>query len=180
MPSEPRRSDIEGARSELCRRLQSRRAEVEAAVATRVYSLADPAKVGAPEYLRGLRSSLTVAVDYAFTSIELGEQRSPPIPPALSAQTRAAAREDVGLDTVLRRYFAGYTHIAEFALQEFEASDLLRKHSLREVLRGQAAVFDRLIAEVSSEYVREAAARGVSTEQRRAERVRRLLAGEAI
>jgi PucR-like helix-turn-helix protein/diguanylate cyclase with GGDEF domain len=142
--------------------------------------LADPAQVDDPEYLRGLRSSLTVAIDYAFTSIELGEQRSPPIPPVLSAQTRAAARGDVGLDTVLRRYFAGYTQIAEFALQEFESSDLLRKHSLWELLRGQAAVFDRLIAEVSTEYIREAATRGVSTEQRRAERIRRLLAGEAI
>jgi PucR C-terminal helix-turn-helix domain/GGDEF-like domain len=174
-----RAGDIDSARTELCRRLRSRRAEIEAAVATRVYSLADLPQMGDPEYVRGLRLTLSVAIDYAFTSIELGEQRSPPVPLALTGQARAAAREDVGLDTVLRRYFAGYSQIAEYAVQEVESSDLNR-FSVQELLRGQAAVFDRLITEVSAEYSREAASRGVSREQRRAERVRRLLAGEAI
>ncbi len=168
------------ARGKLCARLRSRSPEIEAAVATRVYALADPAETADPEYASGLRAALRTAIEYGLAALEVGERRSPPVPPELPAQARAAARSDVGLETVLQRYFAGYTLLVDYAIEEADASGLLDKVALRELLRGQGVVFERLIAEVSSEYRREASGRLRSKEQRRAERVRRLLAGELI
>ncbi|HSS33134.1 MAG TPA: helix-turn-helix domain-containing protein [Solirubrobacterales bacterium] len=168
------------ARSELCVRLRSRRTELEAALATRVYALADPSEVGDPDYVGGLRAALVTAIDYGLDALEVGERRSPAIPPALLAQARAAARSGVGLETVLSRYFAGYTLLLDFSIEEADAGGLLDKVALRELLRGQGVVFERLIAEVSADYRREASGRLLSNEQRRAERVRRLLAGELI
>jgi hypothetical protein len=170
----------ESARSQLCARLRSRRPEIEAAVATRVYALGDPAEVADPDYLSGLRASLTEAIEYGLAALEVGERRSPAIPPALPAQARAAARSGVRLETVLQRYFAGYTLLVDYAIEEADAGGLLDKVALRELLRGQGVVFERLIAEVSADYRREASGRLISNEQRRAERVRRLLAGELI
>lgn len=171
---------IEQARAELVARLRARRAEIEGGIATSVYSLADPTEVLDPDYLDGLRASLASAIDYALNSIELGERRSPPIPPALAVQARLAARCNVSLATVLRRYFAGYVQISQFTFEEIEAADLLGDPGLRELLSGQASVFDRLIAEITAEYSREAASQAKSAGQRRMERICRLLAGEAI
>jgi hypothetical protein len=168
------------ARGKLCAQLRLRRPEIEAAVAARIYALADPTEVADPEYVSGLRASLTTAIEYGLAALEVGERRSPPVPPELPAQARAAARSGVGLETVLQRYFAGYTLLVDYAIEEADASGLLDKVALRELLRGQGVVFERLIAEVSSDYRREASGQLRSNEQRRAERVRRLLAGELI
>jgi hypothetical protein len=171
---------VEVARGKLCARLRFRRPEIEAALATRAYALADPAEVADPDYVGGLRASLSTAIDLGLAAIEAGEGRLPEIPPALPAQARAAARCGVGLETVLGRYFAGYTLLVDYAMEEADAGGLLDKLALRDLLRGQGVVLDRLIAEVSNDYRREASGRLVSTAQRRAERVRRLLAGELI
>jgi PucR-like helix-turn-helix protein/diguanylate cyclase with GGDEF domain len=167
-------------RGKLCAQLRLRRPEIEAAVATRIRALGDPTEVTDPEYISGLRAALTTAIEYGLAALEVGERRSPPVPPELAAQARTAARSGVGLDTVLQRYFAGYILLVDYAIEEAGVGDLLDKVALRELLRGQGAVFERLIAEVSSDYQREASGRLRSNEQRRAERVRRLLAGELI
>jgi hypothetical protein len=171
---------LESARSELCERLRSRSPEIEAAIATRIYALADPSEVADPDYVSGLRTSLAAAVQYGLAALEVGERRSPAVPPALSAQAQAAARIGVGLEAILQRYFAGYTQLIDYVIEEAELSGLLNKVALRDLLRGQGVVFERLIAEVSDDYLREASGRLISTEQRRAERVQRLLAGELI
>jgi PucR C-terminal helix-turn-helix domain/GGDEF-like domain len=171
---------LDSARGELCERLRSRGPEIEAAIATRVYALADPSEVADPDYVGGLRAALATAIQYGLAALEFGERRSPGVPPALAAQARAAARSGVGLETVLQRYFAGYTLLVDYVIEEAEASGLLNKVPLRDLLRGQGVVFERLIAEVSRDYLKAASGRLISSEQRRAERVRRLLAGELI
>lgn len=171
---------LESARCELFERLQSRGPEIEAAIATRIDALADPSEVADPDYVNGLRTSLAAAVRYGLAALKVGERRSPAVPPALSYQARAAARSGVGLEAILQRYFAGYTQLVDYVIEEAELSGLLSKVALRDLLRGQGVVFERLIAEVSRDYLQEASGRLISTEQRRAERVRRLLAGELI
>jgi hypothetical protein len=171
---------VDSARSELGARLRSRYPEIEAAVATRVYALADPVEVADPDYVGGVRASFATAIEYGLAALEVGERRSPEVPPSLPALARAAARNGVGLETVLGCYFAGYTLLLDYAIEEADASGLLDKVALRDLLRGQGVVFERLIAEVSRDYRREASGRLVSNEQRRAERVRRLLAGELV
>jgi PucR-like helix-turn-helix protein/diguanylate cyclase with GGDEF domain len=171
---------MEIARNKLCTQLRLRRPEIEAALATRVYALADPAEVADPDYVSGLRASLATALDYGLAAIEMSESRSPEIPPTLPAQARAAARNGVGLETVLGRYFAGYTLLIDYAIEEADTGGLLDKIALRNLLRSQGVAFERLIAAVSDDYHREASGRLVSSEQRRAERIRRLLAGELV
>jgi hypothetical protein len=95
-------------------------------------------------------------------------------------QARLAARNDLSLDTVLRRYFAGYTLLGDFLLQEAEEGDLLGLPALKRLLRIQAGLFDRLVNAVTEEYTREAEIRPDTSEKRRAELVERLLAGEPL
>jgi hypothetical protein len=155
----------EAARGKLGSRLRLRRPEIEAAVLTRVYVLADPTEVPDPNYVSGLRASLAAALDYGLAAIEMGEGRSPAVPPTLPAQARAAARNGVALETVLGRYFAGYTLLVDYTVEEADAGGLLDKIALRNLLRSQGAAFEKLISEVRDDYRREASGRLMSNEQ---------------
>jgi len=168
----------ERTRGALGARLDERRPEIEEAALTRIYAIADPAKIADPAYREGLRASVSAALSYAFEALERGGERAPPPPPALLAQARLAARVGVGLDTVLRRYFAGYTLLGDFLAREAEAGRL--PATPEPLMRGLATIFDRLIAAVSEEYEREASASPDSAARRRAERVSALLAGELV
>ncbi len=170
----------EEARAALCARLQCRREEMEAVIVTRSDAAAEPSEANQAEYVHDLRTSLTASIDYGLAAIESGEGRSLPLPASVAMQARAAARRSVGLDTVLRRYVAGHTLLMEYAIAEAETGGLLGGVSWGELLRGQSALFDRLIAEVSNIYMDEVSACLASVEQRRAERVRRLLSGESL
>ena len=166
------------ARAALRADLEGRREEIERAVLTRVYGISDPSDAD-PAYLEGLHASVSVALDYALDAIESGDERAPPPPPALLAQARLAARRGVSLGTVLRRYLAGYTLLGDFLACESEASGLAA--TAAQLPPDRAAVLDRLIAAIGAEYESELERRaGNSTAQQRAERVRRLLAGEPV
>lgn len=167
-------------RAALSVRLQARRPEIEQAALTRVYAVSDPTEAADPTYAEGLRAAVSAALDYGFAGIERGEERAPPLPTVLLGQARLAARNGITLDTVLRRYFAGYTLLGDFLMQEAEDSELLGGAALKRVLRAHAALFDRLITAVTDEYTRELEGRLDTTEQRRAERVEKLLAGELL
>jgi hypothetical protein len=82
---------------------------------------------------------------------------------------------------VLRRYIAGFTVLSDFLVEVAEDGELVGGGStLKRLLRTQAALFDRLVAAVADEYAREADCRPGSSEERRAEHVCRLLAGEPL
>jgi hypothetical protein len=169
---------IEEIRRGLAQRLRERRLEIEQATLTRVHSISDPDEGADPEYSEGLRAAVSVAVAYGIEAIERSEDHPPPMPTALLSQARLAARHGVRLEVVLRRYLVGYTLLGDFLIEESEWGAPLNGASLKRLLRILAALLDRLIAAVSEEYAREAKARPASSEQRRAERVQRLLAGE--
>ena len=176
-------ASFEQARAELTIRLRERQAEIEQAVLTRTYAVSGTSgpvdlETLDPTYLQGLRAAVSAAVDYALAVFEHGEERAPSLPFALLTQTRLAARNGVGLDTVLRRYSAGYVLLSDFLVEEAERSGL-RGPALQRLLRSQGAL-DRLLAVLSEEYAREERARPATTQQRRTERIERLLAGEAI
>ena len=167
-------------RAELARRLEARRPEIEEAILARLYAVSDPTGEDA-EYLAGLRAAVTVAIGYGLLGIERGEERSGPIPAAMLAQARQAVRNGVGLDTVLRRYFAGYTALGDFFMQEARNGDLVVEAStLYRAQKELAALFDRIVAAVSAEYEREAERAQRPREERTAERVKRLLAGDLL
>jgi hypothetical protein len=91
-------------------------------------------------------------------------------------QARVAARGGVELDTVLRRYFAGYALIGNFMVEE--AEERAPGPTLTRIFRLQAGLFDRLLAAVSEEYRRDGEHRLDTGEARRLDVVRRLLNGE--
>ncbi len=167
---------LEQGRAALAARLRERRADIEHATLTRVYSISDPTEVADPAYAEGLRTAVSIALDHGLSAIE-GRSANLPVPPALLVQARLAARGGVSLDTVLRRYFAGYSILGDFLVQEGE---LLDKIELKAVLRSQAVLLDRLLDAVSEEYARESEFRVNSTEQRRADCARRILSGELV
>ena len=171
---------IEEIRTGLAARLRARRAEIEQATLTRIHSVSDASEISEPEYAEGIRAAVGAALDHGIDAIEYGEDRAPPIPPVLLVQARLAARHGIGLETVLRRYLAGYTLLGDFLIEESAGSGSLDGSALRRLLRAQAGLFDRLFTAVSEEYSRERQAQQGSVEQRRAERVQRLLAGELL
>jgi len=165
--------------SALASRLRERLPELETTIATRVYAISDPSEVADPTYLHSLRGALTAALDYGLTVIELGERRTPGVPPSLLAEARLAARAGVTLDTVLRRYCAGNALLGDFLVDEAESAEV-SSSALRRLLGRQATLFDRLLEAVSEEYVREAKSWPSSSAERRRECVKSLLAGELV
>jgi hypothetical protein len=172
------RASPDQLRAGLAARLQARRDEIEQTILTRVYSVSDPTDPGDPAYVTGLRAAVSSALGYGLAGIERGNAEPGPIPVELFAQARLAARSGISLDTVLRRYFAGYTLLGDFVMQEAEKSDLFDIEEMQALSKTQAMLVDRLVSAISAEYQREAKDGSSSSEQRRADCVRRLLAGE--
>jgi hypothetical protein len=175
------RSDSrERFRTELVGRVRARRGELEEAIFARVRS-EDLGVVGADDadYVAGLRVAVATAIEHALLGIELGEERcSESIPGEMLAQARRAAHAGVSLDTVLRRCVLGSTLVGDRLMQEVAHCDSEGCGvMLREVMSTQAAVLDRLMAAITSEYTYELERAGRSPEQRLAERVQRLLVG---
>lgn len=172
-----KQTSVADVRADLAARLDARRDEIEEATLTRVNAVVDSDVEMDSVYLEGLKTAVTAAVDYGVEGIRRGDERPPPIPVPLVAQARISARHGVDLSTVLRRYFAGYTVLGHFVVEEAEVAGT-RSDALREVLRTQALRFDHLVALVTEEYGREMSGQGTSTAQRRTELIKRLLEGE--
>jgi PucR C-terminal helix-turn-helix domain/GGDEF-like domain len=167
---------LNSIRSELVARLRKRSAEIEDALFSRARALSE--SVGEeedPDYVAGLRATVSEALDYAFASIENGADWSGPVPSAATTQARRAARNGIRLDTVLRRYAAGDRLVGEFVMDE---ADHLPSQALRKVLRTQGPHVDRLMAAVATEYMDELDRMKRSPSQRLAERVQGLVTGE--
>jgi hypothetical protein len=170
---------IERARSELSAALSARYAEIEQAALARVRAVSDPSEIANPEYVEGLHLAVTGALEYGIASLERSEERPLSIPTVLLSQARLAARNKISLDTVLRRYFAGYTLLGDFVIEEAERAGIRSTTALKRLLRVHASVFDRLLAAITDEYNREAE-RPITSEERRARLIERLLAGEPL
>jgi len=173
-----RRGTLETVSADVVARLRARLPEIERAIfATLRASLSDPAGGGDAEYVRGLRVTIIAVLDYALTGIETGDGWSAPIPSAAIVQARRAARNGVGLETVLLRYTIGNRLLGDFIMEEV---DRLPSQVSRQLLNTQGTLVERLMAAVSAEYKLEVERAGRSLDQRRGERVLRLLAGEPI
>jgi hypothetical protein len=159
--------------------VRARRDEIEGAIRTRVDAISDPSVLDAP-YVEGLRAAIGAALDYALAAIESGGKDAPPVPDALLTQARVASRNGVSLDTILRRYFAGYTLMCDFLVQEAQQDDPSRVAALQSAMQTLSAVFDRLVASITEEYTRASEELLDSAAAKQAERVRRLLAGELV
>lgn len=170
---------LEDVITEVVNGLRNRRTEIEEAIFAHVRDATSFGTAGGEdaEWVTGLRATVTAAMDYVLVGIEQGHEWSGPIPSMAVAQAHRAARNGVGLETVLLRYAAGSRLLVRFAMAE--AADF-PIDALQQVLDMQGLLAERLMAGVSVEYKQEVERMGRSPEKRRAERVRRLLAGEAV
>jgi hypothetical protein len=167
-------------RASIVEGLRRRCSEIERVVLERVRVV--PGLVeGDVEYLAGLCATVTAVVDYGLVGIEQGKGWYGPIPSVALAQAHRAARSGVGQEMVLRRYVVGFTLFEDFVMQEAERGGLLGQGVALRYIRGTlASLLDRLLASVAAEYAREAKRIDSSPRLRRAEGVRRLLAGEEV
>ncbi|HEX4307783.1 MAG TPA: helix-turn-helix domain-containing protein [Solirubrobacterales bacterium] len=166
-------------REELKRKLGSLIPEIEASIFAQLDAIAPLSAVVDPTYVEGLRHCVRAAVSYSLDALGRGIDHLPSPPPALRAQAALAARSGVGLRIVLLRCSAGYALLNDYLVGEAETIGLERR-ALRSVLRDQAAVFNAIVSVVSAEYEREEADLVNSAMNRRAERLRRVLAGELL
>ena len=159
-------------------RLRSRSTEIEEAILARIRNVAsDQAGSGDAQYEHGQRAAVAAVLDYALTGIEHGEERAGPIPAIAVAQARRAARNGVGLETILLRYAAGHRLLVDFLMAE---ADDAPAEVLRQVLGMLGLLLERLLAGISAEHKGEVEWAGRSLEQRRTALVRRRLAGEPV
>jgi hypothetical protein len=174
---EPERHD--DARKRVVKRLRSRRMEIEDALAVRIRHVAVDS--GRCDHKDGERTAIVAILEYAMTSFDHGDAYAPSIPPEAVKQARWAARSGVGLGTVLRCYLAGYVLIENFVMQEAGSGDQ-QDHdvALRSIQETHALLLDDFITSISKEYTCEAERVSTSPQQRIAERIRRLLAGEIL
>ncbi len=168
------------ARAELATRLRACWGDVEQAALERLYGISPPDGLPGPEYADGLRVAASAALEFLLAGVTCNETRPLQPPPAVQAQARLAARNGVSLDVVLRRCLAGYTVFGDFVMREAEEGELLQGVGLRQLLRAQSALFDRLILSVAEEHTREAECQLKSVEEHRVAIVRGLLAGEQL
>jgi PucR C-terminal helix-turn-helix domain len=156
--------------------LRARRVEIEEVIFTVVRNIADSPDETDVEYVAGLRETVGAIVDYTLAGIEHGRDWSGPIPSVAVEQAHRAARIGVRLQTVLRQYAAGHRHLGRFVMAEVEH---FPPRALHDTLDFQALLLETLMEGVSAEYQCEVQRTARTLEQRRAERVRSLLAGEA-
>jgi hypothetical protein len=163
---------------ELSARLLARAPEIEQTILTRVYSVSDPNTVADPEYVSGLRAAVGAAVRFGLEGIETGRPPTVPIPVELLSQVRSAARNQVSLETILRRYIAGHTLLSDFVIEEAKTGQLSDPGELQRLVRLQAELFDRLVDVIAAEYRAEVASGARSPRQGHTECVRKLLSGQ--
>ena len=156
--------EFEQARADVVERLRARRAEIDEAIFARISDRwFDRTGSEDPEYVAGLRAAGVAALEYVLVGIERAGESLQPVPVVVLEQARRAARVGVGVDTVLRRYHAGYAVLEGFVIQEAEREELLSQGSaLGDLLQIVSALLDRLTAAVSKAYNKERASGGAA------------------
>jgi hypothetical protein len=159
--------------------LDGRRQEIEAAIATRAFAVAEPTGAETPGYVEGLRAAIAAALDLAIGAVARGIERAGATPTAVVDQARSAARSKVGLEVVLQRYAAGYSALLDFLLAEVRGLGI--GVGAESILQGElTSLFDRLVETVSRAYREEADRVVRPSARRRADLLTRLLDGAAI
>jgi hypothetical protein len=133
-----------------------------------------------PAYVLGLKESISIALEYGIECIENSEGTMPPVPTALYAQARLAARNGVKAGDVIGRYISGF-HLIQMHMEEvIESEQLVGTKALKEIRRVSSLVIDQLVAEISEQHDDETHKQAASPEATRIRLVRKQLAGEPI
>jgi hypothetical protein len=145
---------LELARADLAERLRSRRPELEAAICARVRgSVGDPAADGDVELVAGLEEAVSAFVRDSLTGIERGEPWSGSLPPNALEHACRAARMEVSLSTVLRRYLVGNALLWDFVYEEIDRfSDRQQIALLGQVSSTQYSLLAHVVGSIAEQY----------------------------
>jgi AcrR family transcriptional regulator len=143
-------------------RLRVRLDEIEGAIFARVREVV-PDNLGGDnvEYMRGLRATVRAGVEFVLEGVERigdgwGEGSVVMVPREPVLQARRAVRAGVSVDAVIRRYMAGQALLWEYILEEADRIQLADGgRQLRQALRVQSSLADRLVIDVAREHERE-------------------------
>ena len=163
------------ARADLAKRLRERRFEIEQEIFAAACAASDLARAQDAEYVLGLREAVAAAVDFVLKGIELGEDWSGPVPSTVLAHAQRAARSGVDLESAVLACATGQRLLVRHVIAE---ADELPSGALAQVLDLQGLLVEHLIAAIAIEHKRELARARRSPEQRLAELVQGVLAGE--
>jgi GGDEF-like domain len=168
-------------RASVVEQLRTHVSEIERAIYARISKVPGAADGADDDYQEGLVATVAAVVEYSLNAIEAGDGMSGPIPEAAVAQARRAARAGVSQGTVLRRYLAGHRQFVEFLVEVAEKIGYAGHGPLLQDLRiRHGALIEHVTASVEHEYNLECERVSSTPEQRRAEIVKSLLAGESV
>jgi hypothetical protein len=171
-------TSLRQAQVAICADLLRHRAKIERELLNRIKAVANTDGITDPEYLEGLRRSVSSGFDYALAGVESSERHLPPIPIPLLAQARLAARNGLSIDLVILRCSTYFTNIHNHIAIAFEGIDVSGSQvKLSDVLRVQGVAFDRLTKALTEEHKRERE-QLASDKQRRFSAAQSLLDGE--
>jgi PucR-like helix-turn-helix protein/diguanylate cyclase with GGDEF domain len=166
---------LEDARLRLWMRLEPRRREIEDAALSQL--CANPGSPGG-EPTDGLRRAVSAGVEFGFAGIQRGGAGAGPVPPALLAEARQAARLGQPLDALLSRFLASYALLNDFVLEAAVECGPSPGSALRPTLGALAELLERVLVAVVGAYIREDHEWRRPSERRLIKSVRSLLAGE--
>ncbi len=161
-------------------RLRARHDEIAWAIYDRIREVVpDSAGDRDPAYQAGVLAAVNAVLSYSLDAIEQGPGWSRAIPAEAAAQARRAARTGVSPGTVLRRYVAGHGRLGDFVAEETARVGLASDApALLHISGTHDALLGHLTAAIEHEHDQERQRIACSPEQRRLQRVQRLLDGE--
>ncbi|MGE5335964.1 MAG: helix-turn-helix domain-containing protein [Nitrososphaerota archaeon] len=159
--------------------LRKRRSALEEIAEARIWKIGARPLDQHTDYAQGLRLAIAAALEFGIHQIESIDVEGSVVPEAVLTQARAAAQHEIGLETVLRRYVAGYSVFVDCLMEEAARCSLGRSE-LQRIVAEETIALDLLLAAVSAEHEETEALRRRGAEGRRVQRLRRLLDGELV
>jgi hypothetical protein len=155
--------------------------EIEQAMLARMQG----ARAGVPNMAVECVESIHVAaielLECCLDWMERGDMAAVILPRSIGRPARYAARTGAGIDAILRYYIAAHTVIGEFVMDSVGRLDRCAESGAAAVLRRvQADALEEVLVLVVEEFQDERSRAVLSASARRADMVRRLLAGEDL
>jgi len=157
-------------------RWRARSPEVEEAI-VHVCQEIEPVVSGDAEGLAVLRAWARDSVDLIATVVEQGADWVPSLSPGGAAQIRYLARNGVGLDAIMRGFYAVTHLLLEFLTEEITD---FPPEALPRLVGIQGQYGDQMMSAMLAEYEDEVARMDASPSKRVAECVEKLLAGKPV
>lgn len=153
--------------------------EIEQAILARLQGVRAGVPGMAAECVESMHVAAIELLECCVDGMERGDMAAVRLPRSIGRPARCAARAGAGIDAILRYYIAAHTVIGEFVMDSVCRLDRWAESAAAALLRRvQANALEEVLVLVVEEFEHERSRAALSASARRAEIVRRLLAGE--